>query len=262
MMGALAPLERFRTIGLDDLVARAEMLTRLDRKYLLTTAQAEEFLLRLDPSTEALQIDGALAARYESVYFDTSDWMSFRMSAHQRRVRMKVRTRTYVDSELTFLEVKSRGGSGVTVKERIPYEGGRERLTIDARAYLADAATRLGLCGGLAYELFPVIRTTYDRSTLLAPDGVGRVTVDTDLAWRLPDGSSLDLPDLVIVETKSLSATSVVDRLLWRAGHRPVPVSKFATGLAALNPDLPCNRWARILRRPFAARTPELAAAA
>ena len=116
--------------------------------------------------------------------------------------------------------------------------------------------------GGLAYELFPVIRTTYDRSTLLAPDGAGRITVDTDLSWRLPDGATLDLPDLVIVETKSLSAASATDRLLWRAGHRPVPVSKFATGLAALNPDLPRNRWARILRGPFAARNLELAVAA
>ncbi|MBK7820453.1 MAG: polyphosphate polymerase domain-containing protein [Tessaracoccus sp.] len=257
-MGALAPLGRFRPIGLDDLVAQAEMLTRIDRKYLLTPAQAEEFLLRLDPSTEALQIDGALAARYETVYFDTADWISFRMSAHQRRVRMKVRTRTYVDSGATFLEVKSCGASGVTVKERIPYDGGRDRLTLDARAYLADAATRLGLGGGLAYELFLVIRTTYDRSTLLAPGGAGRVTVDTDLAWSLPDGATLDLPGLAIVETKSLSATSVTDRLLWRAGHRPVSVSKFATGLAALRPDLPRNRWARILRGAFAARSPEL----
>ncbi len=251
------PLDRFRTIGLDDLVARAEMLTRIDRKYLLTPTEAGEFLNRLTPSTEALSIDGSLAARYETVYFDTSDWASFRMSAHQRRVRMKVRTRTYVDSGVTFLEVKSRGASGVTVKERIPYDGGGDRLTIDARAYLADAATRLGLGGGLAYELFPVIRTTYDRSTLLAPDGAGRITVDTDLSWRLPDGATLDLPDLVIVETKSLSAASATDRLLWRAGHRPVPVSKFATGLAALNPDLPRNRWARILRGPFAARNLE-----
>ena len=107
------PLDRFRTIGLDDLVARAEMLTRIDRKYLLTPTEAGEFLNRLTPSTEALSIDGSLAARYATVYFDTSDWASFRMSAHQRRVRMKVRTRTYVDSGVTFLEVKSRGASGV-----------------------------------------------------------------------------------------------------------------------------------------------------
>ena len=72
------PLDRFRTIGLDDLVARAEMLTRIDRKYLLTPTEAGEFLNRLTPSTEALSIDGSLAASYETVYFDTSDWASFR----------------------------------------------------------------------------------------------------------------------------------------------------------------------------------------
>jgi hypothetical protein len=32
-------------------------------------------------------------------------------------------------------------------------------------------------------------------------------------------------------------------------------MSKYATGLAALRPDLPANRWSAVLRRHFA--TPE-----
>ncbi|MFV0316059.1 MAG: molecular chaperone, partial [Microthrixaceae bacterium] len=43
-----------------------------------------------------------------------------------------------------------------------------------------------------------------------------------------------------------------LDRALWRRGYRPTSLSKYATGLAALDPDLPRNRWARILRGPIA----------
>ena len=87
--------------------------------------------------------------------------------------------------------------------------------------------------------------------------GTGRVAarqIRHGVLAPLPDGRSLDLPGLVIVETKSRSAATDVDRLLWRARCRPQPVSKFATGLAALRPELPHNRWARLLRGPF---TPE-----
>lgn len=42
-----------------------------------------------------------------------------------------------------------------------------------------------------------------------------------------------------------------VDRVLWSRGHRPVSISKDATGLAALRPDLPANRWQRTLRSHF-----------
>ena len=97
---------------------------------------------------------------------------------------------------------------------------------------------------------------------ILRPDGIDQHPHLDPALMRIDQRLRDIAADLVIVETKSLSAASATDRLLWRAGHRPVPVSKFATGLAALNPDLPRNRWARILRGPFAARNLELAAAA
>ena len=42
-----------------------------------------------------------------------------------------------------------------------------------------------------------------------------------------------------------------LDRLLWANGHRPASISKFGTGLAALRPGLPRNKWSRVLRRHF-----------
>ena len=82
------------------------------------------------------------------------------------------------------------------------------------------------------------------------PATSSRVTIDTDLIWQ--DGArELHLPDLAIIETKTGSTASCVDRLLWAQGQRPGRVSKYATGLAALRPDLPATPWRRTLQRHF-----------
>jgi hypothetical protein len=54
-----------------------------------------------------------------------------------------------------------------------------------------------------------------------------------------------------VVETKNGSVASSADRELWRRGHRPVAISKYATGLAALHADLPAAPWKRVLRQHF-----------
>ena len=65
------------------------------------------------------------------------------------------------------------------------------------------------------------------------------------------NGYSLRVPRLAIIETKSGSAPSSADRTLWHHGYRPQRISKYATGLAALHPELPANRWHRVLDRHF-----------
>ncbi|WP_157601943.1 VTC domain-containing protein, partial [Promicromonospora kroppenstedtii] len=110
--------------------------------------------------------------------------------------------------------------------------------------------------------LAPTLRSRYRRTTLLLDDA--RVTLDTGLVWdllspcdaapaadRAIEHPAAAVGDLVVVETKTAagSGPSSVDRLLWRAGHRPDRISKYATGLAVLRPDLPDMPWRRLVRR-------------
>lgn len=249
-MNALAHLD---PVGLDEIVAEAALLTRVDRKYVVPRAALEHVLGGLADGTRVLEIDGERRFVYESMYFDTPDLLSFHMAAQPRRRRFKLRTRAYVDTGAAYLEMKTRGARGATVKERDAYDiTRRDELTVDARADVADAFPTIGVAPDRADDLDAVLKTGYRRTTLLAPDGASRATVDTDLTWLGADGSGFLLPGLAIVETKSGARASDVDRLLWRAGLRPAIVSKYATGLAALRPDLPRNRWARLLRGAFA----------
>lgn len=245
-----------RGIGLGELVERAAMLTRVDRKYVLDRRHVPGVLAGLDPRTRVLDLGGVRTQSYASTYLDTPDLTGYRSAATGRRRRSKVRTRTYVDSGLTFLEVKSRGPRGRTVKERIRRRDGSGPWTPLSPAELRWVEERLAPLGravGPAEMLAPTLSVSFGRATLLMGDGSGRATVDCDLLWTTPMGGALARPDLVVIETKSGSRPSGLDHLLWACGHRPTRISKYATGLAALDPTLPANRWARVLRGSFAA---------
>lgn len=248
-------LSQFGSISLDDLVAQAGLMTRIDRKYIVPSSALDALLAALEGETRVLQIDGARTFSYESVYFDTPDLLSFHMAAHPRRRRFKLRTRGYLDSDTCFLEIKTRGARGATVKDRSPHDPAHpDQLSAEALNDVADAFAAIGVAEDRVHELAPTLTTRYQRTTLLSNGG--RATIDSDLSWESPHGPGFSLPHLAIVETKSPSTASPTDRLLWRYGFRPATVSKYASGLAALNPQLPRNRWSRVLRGPFSTTSP------
>ena len=237
----VGPAAEIAPISLDDLNALAAFTTRVDRKYVLDAECAAQFVGRLPAGTRVLEISGRRSFGYRSVYFDDDRLSSFHDTATRRRRRCKVRTREYLDSGERYVEVKTRRGR-VTCKERIARQG----LDAEASGFVAERLAEAGLTTDVR-ELHPVLATTYRRTTYVLPGGAARLTVDTDLVWALPAGDRVTAGRAVIVETKGAARPSAADRTLWALGRRPVAVSKFATGLAALKPDLPHHRWHRLL---------------
>ncbi len=248
-------LDALPPIGLAELQATADLQTRLDRKYIVEPEVLAAAVRSLAPTLRVLAIDERRDFAYDSVYFDTPALDSFHGAATGRRRRFKVRTRSYLDSGECVLEVKTAGGRGHTVKERLPWRlDRRDTLDDTGREFLQHHRIDPEVSG----RLTPTLVTRYRRSTLLGDDGA-RFTVDTGLHCVVPSGASVDLGRKVLVETKSPGAVTAMDRFLWAYGLRPVTVSKYATGLAALNPELPANKWNTTLRRHFgwAPATPE-----
>ena len=259
-MIALAPLD---AIALDDLMARAALQTRVDRKYALPMEVAELVVAELARREDAqvLTIDGQRWFDYESLYFDTPELTSYHLAAHGRRRRFKVRRRTYVQSGQSYLEVKTRGQRGLTVKDRTPCEVVDDGPLGDVDARFVDAVLdRAGIADVRSDRLEPALRTRYRRATLLLGASDSRLTIDIGLEWALPDGEFVALPHLAIVETKSGGAPGAADRCLWAHGHRPRKVSKYGSGLATLRSELPSNKWHATMRRHFAG--PQVAVAA
>ena len=272
--------------SLAELNSAAGLLTRVDRKYLVPLERAQELVGGLISEARVLDIDGRRRFSYASTYFDTPGLEAFMLTARKRRRRFKVRTRTYLDSGLCFLEVKTRGARGTTVKRRMGYHpDDASSLTGSGRAFVAACLASTGVTGpavarAVAAALRPVLATTYERITLHLPDAGARATIDTALTWRrltpgartraaagagapqalrpahltaaINDGEPVAVTGVAVVETKNPATPSPADRALWDAGHRPTRISKYATGMALLHPELPANRWYRTLTHELA----------
>ncbi|MCM0620642.1 polyphosphate polymerase domain-containing protein [Nocardioides bruguierae] len=242
-------------IGLEELVETAALLTRVDRKYVVPEQELPDLLAAVPERTRVLEIEGSRAFGYRSDYLDTPALDAFWLAGQGRRRRFKVRERTYLDTGTTYLEVKVPGPRGTNLKERVlrahrgPLDDGEQQF-LDERLRAARVPDHVRVEG-----LAPALVSSYRRTTLLLagdePGTDSRATLDTDLVWALPGAHASRLPvtDRVVVETKTGSTPSALDRLLWARGHRPVRISKFGTGLAALDPALPRLRWHRVLER-------------
>ena len=244
-------------VSLDDVMEVAGLQTRQEKKYLLTP---EQFVALADELADfhVLQIDGQRLFGYESAYFDSPDLELFRAHRQGRRLRYKVRTRTYLDSGESLFEVKLKGGRGETIKLRLPYQfKDRSRITGEAQDFLEDAL--LDNYHVRPPQLVPSLTTRYSRATFVDVTDGARLTCDIDLACTAHDETRQG-PDLILVESKS-TGPGRADDVLAGMGVRPVSVSKYCIGIALTNPELPANKWNRMLRDQFGWRRTDGAAA-
>jgi hypothetical protein len=247
-MAALSNLvNALPAVGLEELNERADLQIRSDRKYVINAEDAELALRRVADQHVALEVDQRRRFLYESLYFDTPDHLSYRLTATQRPGRFKVRTRRYVGQQLCMLEVKTEGGREQTVKQRLDYQDDNyDTLTDDGRQFVDSI-----IGSGVSELLVPTVMTAYHRSTLLNTGDNSRVTIDAEFACAGHQQPWQTVGSKLIVETKTSGRPSSVDRALWAMGLRPERMSKFGVATAILDPVRKANRWNRVLRRDF-----------
>jgi hypothetical protein len=240
----------FDPISLADLNAKAEMLTRLDNKYVVPMEVLERASLRLAKHFDILEIDGKRSFGYRTQYFDTPDLCSFRHHVQGRRRRSKVRTRHYLDADICFVEVKLKTRRKITVKKRLAHDPDMlDRLNEPAARFVDDAHHHLYARGGLAaYD--PVMQMQYERMTLVARTGGERLTIDRSLQFWDDRRRERISADMVIIETKSAFGRGIADTVLRAQGNHPVgSCSKYCIGLAALGIAPRYNKFMPAFRR-------------
>jgi len=228
-------LETLQPISLEALEERAELLRRVDTKYLVARAGLTALLRELAGDHDVLEIDGRRQFAYRSVYFDTPDLRAFHDHVRGVRPRFKLRTRSYLDSGLCLFEIKLKTADDETDKRQTAHPAAApEELTEEARVLLRDTLAEAGVA--VPEELGPRLATEFDRFTLAAREGAARITVDSGLCLRrLPDGEAREMDaSLALVETKSEDGAGRADELLQRDGFAPVSLSKYRTGIDLL----------------------------
>lgn len=188
----LAVWRRMPTLDLDR-IAAVRLMNRVDTKYLVDERRCME-LLELAADQYYVQIiDDCRACRYATLYYDTPQWDMYHLHHNRRLTRQKIRTRTYVETGVTYLEVKSKSNKGRTHKRRMALD----------RSLFAAAATDTAAADFLRREaryapeaLSPSLATRFVRVTLVNHAMTERLTIDFDLHFdnvRAADGGNKDM---------------------------------------------------------------------
>lgn len=240
-------LQRIEPISLSEVQEAASLQTRTDRKYLLPVDVFDSLTTQLSSSFRVLEIDGLRTFGYRSVYFDTPELTFFHQHLQRRRHRYKVRTRVYLDSGLTMLEVKAKGHRGQTVKHRTQHPWADSERIGQGSAFVGSWIGDDALVGLLR----PTLETHYRRSTLVHEASASRITCDVGLVCTANGQERRGRPGEVLIETKSLAGAGPADHWLRTRGIRPHTVSKYCVGVSLLYPGVRSNPWRRTLRRHF-----------
>lgn len=231
------------------LLQQRALLQRSDTKFLLPTALLPQLLRGM---AEHYAVIGAPragvlpGAPYRSLYFDTAERRCFHDHRRGRRLRHKLRIRTYDDRRLTFLEIKSRRSSVLTDKARLelPYD---QRHLDERCAALIRARCRLE-----AAELSPQLWIDYHRLTLIGLRREERCTLDFSLSVSdvAHARSSPAFDGLAFLEVKQPEPdfSSPIMRALRALGQRPRSISKYLVAVCALHPAERANTLRASLR--------------
>ena len=281
----LAVWRRMPTLDLDR-IAAVRLMNRVDTKYLVDERRCME-LLELAADQYYVQIiDDCRACRYATLYYDTPQWDMYHLHHNRRLTRQKIRTRTYVETGVTYLEVKNKSNKGRTHKRRMALD----------RSLFAAAATDTAAADFLRREaryapetLSPSLATRFVRVTLVNHAMTERLTIDFDLHFdnvRAAGGGNKDMNScgdmdingcgnngirgvdngfrpaaeaslghtaslgcLVVIELKQDAlAPSPMKQILAQLRVKPFKLSKYCIGEALTNPLVKHNRFKAKIR--------------
>ena len=232
-----AILANFDKISLDEM-SGIRLMNRIDTKFVTTMPVLRTLLEMAMDDYMAQEIDGQRNMRYNTTYYDTLDYDMYYQHQHGHAGRQKLRFRTYVSSNLQFMEVKTKNNRGRTKKKRMEVTD----MGLDDEVKLEFLAKHL------RYEpetLMPAIQNEFDRITLVNKARTERLTIDTNLQFHnLVTGKKQHMAPLVIVELKrdGLCYSPVLE-MLRQLRVFPHGFSKYCMGSALTNHHLHVNRF-------------------
>lgn len=237
------------------------LMNRTDTKFVTTVARLEVLMQLASQLYYAQQIDGNRIARYYTMYFDTPEHAMLRSHITGHLNRQKLRIRSYVDSGLDFLEVKTKNNHGRTRKSRIAVDSFNSSTDHSADQFELSSALgeepeqyREFLGKHLRYNvdsMTPCIENRFNRVTLVNRGKTERLTIDTGLVFHnLDNDSRLSLDNLAIIELKrdGLIASPILD-MLRQLRIMPSGFSKYCMGMVMTSPHILHNRFKPRLRR-------------
>lgn len=231
-------------ITLDEMKS-IRLMNRMDTKFVTNVPM----LIRLLEMTKGCYYSQSVAGKrispYRTTYWDdpvNHEMYHFHQCGHLPRT--KVRVRTYVDSQHTFLEVKRKNNHGKTKKKRVAVPS--------LEAVIRDRAGEdfLHELTGLSFDsIVPTLGNRFSRITLVNQAKTERLTIDFDLHFHnYETGCDKDMDNIVIIELKRDGRLpSPILPMLRSLRIKPAGFSKYCIGSSVTNPGLRLNRFKKRL---------------
>ena len=115
-------LSSFKPISLDEM-SGIKLMNRTDTKFVTTVDRLRLLLELAQKDYRAQEINGKRIASYYTAYFDTPDNNMYIVHQNGHAGRQKLRIRSYIESGMNFLEVKTKNNHGRTKKKRVDMVG-------------------------------------------------------------------------------------------------------------------------------------------
>jgi len=218
-------IEQFSPISLEEM-DKVKLMNRVDVKYIFNENILPDLLDQIKDDYYILFAGGTRSAKYITLYFDTVKNKFYLDHHNGKSNRFKVRYRKYVDSKLTFFEIKFKNSKGRVIKDRIKVEDIKQELGVEELALLHKKISKKIL-------LEPRLENQFNRITLVAKKGIERLTIDYNLQFTF-NKENQGFPSLSIAEIKQerYSRDSKIMDALRKFGVRPARMSKYAIGMS------------------------------
>ena len=231
-------LEQLQPITLEQM-SEIRLMNRTDTKFVTCKEKLVELLRLAQGKYYAQVIDGSKVANYMTTYWDTDDHHFYLEHHNGRAPRQKVRVRTYLDSNVSYLEVKTKNNHGRTKKKRV------EVPTQDITGENGNEEFLQGLVHRGMNDIHPTVRNRFHRITLVNYGKTERLTIDFDVQFHnMETARDATTGQLVIIELKrDGNVFSPVLEILRQLRIQPSGFSKYCIGSVMTNHHLKHNMF-------------------
>ena len=214
-----------------------ELMNRTDTKFVVSLEQLLAISEDVKTAYAILEVNGVRFSHYDTLYYDTNDFLFYTKHHNGKRNRWKIRKRSYLDSQLNFLELKFKTNRGRTEKQRIGIPDMEGNLSGDEERFV-------GIKSGIEVNLSPKLDNRFTRLTLVNSELKERITIDMNLSFAWND-TKKSLHNVIIVEVKQKRRNrfSPFVVALKKLQIHEESISKYCLGVALLVPFVKKNNF-------------------
>ena len=211
-----------------------KLMNRVDSKYMFNSQALITILNGCINDYSVVLIENKTYSTYSTLYYDTRSYDLYHQHHSGKLNRYKIRKRTYVESNLHYLEIKFKSNKGRTTKNRIKLKTN----TINEAAAFIENETNIKVD-----QLIPSVEIAYNRITLVNKNYPERITIDVNLTLT-KDTVNRSFPNLIIAEVKQdkLAKSKFVE-LMNKLRIKEGAVSKYCLGVSNLVNEVKKNNF-------------------